>query len=76
MENAGADTPLAMPQKKLIKGPQRYFVPELNQDIKVESTGATNRYVAHFPTGPERVMTADIKDGKWEHKGHWDKVIK
>jgi hypothetical protein len=57
--------------KKRNKGPQRYYVPEINQEIKVETTGGSNKYVAHYPGGPERVTQRDILNGKWEHRGGW-----
>lgn len=52
------------------KTPQRYYVPELDKEIKVETI--TNKVkVAHFPDGAERVTTQEIKIGKWEHRGIW-----
>lgn len=54
--------------------PQRYFVPELNQEIKVETVAAGSKYVAHYPTGPERVSWSEVRDSEWEHRGEWKEI--
>ena len=50
---------------------QRYFVPELKAEIKVEYL-STNRYLAHFPEGVEKVRSAKMKKEAWEYKGKWE----
>lgn len=59
--------------KRKSKGPQRYYAPELDMEIKVETTGQTNKYVAHYPTGPERINQSEMRSLKWEHRGEWNK---
>jgi hypothetical protein len=49
--------------------PQRYFVPEINAEVKVERV-TEKRYVAHLPDGLERVMLHDMKE--WENRGEWN----
>lgn len=51
---------------------QRYYVPELDQEIMVETTVRHNVYVAHYPGCPERVTQLEMREGKWEHLGDWD----
>lgn len=53
------------------KSPQKYYVPDLGQEIQVEQI-SSNQWVAHYPTGPERVSQRDMRDGKWEHRGRWE----
>jgi hypothetical protein len=50
------------------KTAQKYFVPDLGVELKVE-TISTGRFVVHFPTGPERVRYTDMKE--WTHLGEW-----
>lgn len=53
------------------KRPQAYFVPELNQIIKVEII-SSSIYCAHYPTGAERVTYSEVREGDWQHKGNWE----
>ena len=57
--------------KQLDPVAQRYFVPELNLEIKVEKV-STKVYVAHFPDGAERVRLVDMNEAKWENRGRWE----
>lgn len=51
--------------------PQRYYVPALGIEIKVEVVN-TSRYVAWYPTGPERVTYSEVREGDWERRGNWE----
>jgi hypothetical protein len=51
--------------------PQKYFVPGLGREIKVEPVN-TRHFVAHYPTGLERVTKSEMEAGEWEHRGKWD----
>jgi hypothetical protein len=48
--------------------PQRYFVPEIDAEIKVERV-TEKRFIAHLPGGLERVDYRDLRE--WENKGEW-----
>lgn len=50
------------------KGPQKYFVPELNASIGTEWI-SYKTYVAYFPEGLERIVVREMKD--WKHEGAW-----
>jgi hypothetical protein len=52
------------------QGPQRYYVPELNIEIKVEYLN-NKTYVAHFPGGSERTSYYTMMKEGWVHKGPW-----
>lgn len=51
---------------------QRYYVPEIQKDVKVE-TVQHRLYIAHLPTGPERVGKYEMSRTGWVHLGPWEK---
>lgn len=50
--------------------PTSYFVPNINMNIKVERKHHRT-YVAHFPTGLEKVELGDMISEKWQCLGEW-----
>ena len=57
---------------KIINSPAfAYFVPEINQVIKVEKA-FYKTYVAHYPNGLERINFSEMKENGWECKGRWE----
>lgn len=53
------------------KRPQKYYVPELDKEIKVECLMGSHKYVVHYPTGPERATWSEVNSHGWEHRGDW-----
>jgi hypothetical protein len=53
------------------KEAQRYYVPDLKQDVKVEQLG-TQVHVANFPSGPERIGNYEMRSRGWVHLGPWE----
>jgi hypothetical protein len=51
--------------------PQRYYVPDLGLEVKVERINE-KRYCVHLPTGMERVALHEMKG--WENRGEWTEV--
>lgn len=54
------------------KEAQRYYVPEIKAEVKVEAH-QTQVYVAHLPSGPERVGRYEMSRTGWIHLGPWDR---
>jgi hypothetical protein len=49
----------------------KYFVPEINKEIKVERVH-NKTYVADIGEGPERIPLWQMKADKWECRGKWE----